>query len=489
VAEIQEARKRQCDAVARGTRTLKKRREKRYLEVPILMDALTRQIATFASRLSYQQLPEEVIAAARRFVIDTLACAITARDCESVWIGLRLAEGAVPVRYPGRIICHATKSSAESATFVNTAMIRNLDFNDQYPGGHPSDCMGAFLAIAEAARGDGRRLVSALVVAYELFVRISDATRLRYKGWDQGFAIGIATVAGVGHLLNLTQEQLAEAIAIITVANIPMRNTRAGELSLWKGAATSFATRNGIFAALLAAEGMTGPDRPFEGKHGLWDLITGPFTIEALPSEGGPYRTPDVQLKAWPVEYNAQLPVWAALELRSKADWRELAHIDIGTYTFAYTEIGSEPEKWDPKTRETADHSLPYIFAKVLVDGTIGVAAFEEAAYRDAGIRPLMNKIHLRIDEEIDSLYPGVVAMKVRATTNQGRVIELLPRDPLGHTNNPMKDADVRAKFTENSEPVLGPEQTALILEEWWKISELSPPQLSRALDSLDRKA
>jgi 2-methylcitrate dehydratase len=453
------------------------------------MDALTRQIANFASRLSYEQLPLDVVAAARRFLIDTLACAVTARDCESVWIGLRLAEGAAPARYPGRIICHDQRSTAESAAFVNTAMIRNLDFNDQYPGGHPSDCMGAFLAIAEAANADGRRLISTMVVAYELFVRISDATGLRYKGWDQGFAVGIATVAGVGHLLRLAPDQIAEAIAIITVANIPMRNTRAGELSLWKGAATSFATRNGIFAALLAAEGMTGPDRPFEGKHGLWDLITGPFKLEPLPTEGGSYRSPDVQLKAWPVEYNAQLPVWAALELRAKVDWRDLAEIDIGTYTFAYTEIGSEPEKWDPKTRETADHSMPYIFAKVLVDGTIGVAAFEESAYRDAAIRPLMKKISIRLDDEVIGMYPGVVAMKVRATTRDGQVIELFPRDPLGHTNNPMRDTDVRTKFSDNSEPVLGAEQTAVILDEWWKIASLSTAQLSDALDLLDRKA
>jgi 2-methylcitrate dehydratase len=453
------------------------------------MDALTRQIANFASHLNYEQLPPDVVAAARRFLVDALACAVTARDCESVWIGLRLAEGPAPARYPGRIICHNQKSSAESAAFVNTAMIRNLDFNDQYPGGHPSDCLGAFLAIAEAANADGRRFISALVVAYELFVRISDATGLRYKGWDQGFAIGIATAAGVGHLLRLTPDQLAEAIAIIAVANIPMRNTRAGELSLWKGAATSFATRNGVFAALLAAEGMTGPDRPFEGKHGLWDLITGPFKFEPLPTEGGAYRSPDVQLKAWPVEYNAQLPVWAALELRSKVDWRNLAEVEIGTYKFAYTEIGSEPEKWDPKTRETADHSMPYIFAKVLVDGTIGVAAFEESAYRDAAIRPLMMKIHIRLDEEVNAMYPGVVAMKVRATTDDGKVVDLFLRDPLGHTNNPMKDEDVRTKFTENSEPVLGAEQTVQIRDRWWKIADLSSTQLVGALDLLDPKA
>jgi 2-methylcitrate dehydratase len=453
------------------------------------MDDLTRRIAEFADQFSYDQLPVEVISAARRFLIDTLACAIAARDCESVWIGLRLAEESAPARYPGRIICHGQTSTAENATFVNTAMIRNLDFNDQYPGGHPSDCLGAFLAIAEAAEADGHRLISAMVVAYEIFVRISDATGLRYKGWDQGFAIGIATVAGVGHLLRLSSQQIAEAVAIIAVANIPMRNTRAGELSLWKGAATAFAARNGVFATLLAAEGMTGPDRPFEGKHGLWDLITGPFEFEPLPTENGPYRLPDVQIKAWPVEYNAQLPVWAALELRSKVDWRDLADINIGTYTFAYTEIGSDPEKWDPKTRETADHSLPYIFAKVLVDGTIGVAAFEESVYRDAGIRPLMNKIRIHLDDEVNGLYPGVVAMKVRATTNDGRVVELFSRDPLGHTNNPMNNDEVRTKFADYAAPVLGVEQSATILEQWWKVARLSAAELSRALDLLDPKS
>ncbi len=453
------------------------------------MDALTRQIAKFAAELSYDQIPGEVVASARRFIVDALTCAVAAHDCESVWIGLRLAEGAVPSRYPGRIICHGRRSTAESAAFVNTAMIRHLDFNDQYPGGHPSDCLGAILAVGEAAKADGHRLICATVIAYELFVRFSDATGLRYKGWDQGFAIGIATVASIGHLLRLTPQQIGEAIAIVAVANVPMRNTRAGELSHWKGVATSFATRNGVFATLLAAEGITGPDRPFEGKHGLWDLITGPFKIEPLPTENGPYRLPDVQIKAWPVEYNAQLPVWAALELRSKANWRELAAIDIGTYTFAYTEIGSEPEKWDPKTRETADHSMPYIFATTLVDGTIGLAAFEESAYRDASIRPLMNKIRIHLDDEVNGMYPGVVAMKVRATTNDGKVIELFPRDPLGHTNKPMKDEDVRAKFTEYVEPVLGVEQAATILEEWWKIAGLTAVELSELLDLLDRKS
>lgn len=450
------------------------------------MDNMTRQIADFAAELSFDQLPEENVTAATRFLIDTLACAIAARDCESARMGLRLAQGALPKRYPGRILLHGQRSTAESAAFVNTAMIRNLDFNDQYPGGHPSDCLGAFLAIAEAAKTDGHRLLSSLIVAYELFVRISDATRLRYKGWDQGFAIGICTAAGVGHLLRLSPEQIGEAVAITTVANIPMRNTRAGELSLWKGAATSFATRNGLFAALLAAEGMTGPDRPFEGKHGLWDLITGPFELEPLPTSKGPFRSPEVQFKYWPVEYNAQLPVWAALELRSKANWRDLVDVEIGTYTFAFTEIGGEPEKWDPKTRETADHSLPYIFARTLVDGTITVAAFEEPAYRDPALRPLMSKIRVRRDEEVEAMYPKVVSMKVKATTKEGKTITIFPRDPLGHTNNPMKDEDIKSKFRQCAQSVLGKERADETLKSWWNIKNASDAALSETLTLLD---
>ena len=401
------------------------------------MDNLTRQIADFAADLQYDQLPPEVVAAAQDFS-STASPAPSRRMTASrrgwacAWPAARRPafsrEHHLPREALDRRECGVRQHGDDPQSRLN----------DEYPGGHPSDCLGAFLAIAEAANAEGRKLIESLVIAYELFLRLSDATGLRYKGWDQGFAVGIGAAAGVGHLLNFSREQLAEAIAIIAVANVPMRNTRAGELSLWKGAATAFAARNGVFAALLAGEGMTGADKPFEGKHGLWDLITGPFQIEPLPTEGGPYRAPETRLKYWPVEYNGQLPVWAALELRQQVDWRELDDIEIGVYTFCYTEIGSEPEKWDPKTRETADHSLPYIFAKVLVDGTITLAAFEESAYRDPILRPLMNRIRVYLDKDVDAIYPKTISMKIKATTKNGRAIDLWPRDPLGHVNKPM---------------------------------------------------
>ena len=241
-----------------------------------------------------------------------------------------------------------------------------------------------------------------------------------------------------------------------------------------------------MFAALLAGEGMTGADKPFEGKHGLWDLITGPFQLTPLPTEGGPYQAPVTRLKYWPVEYNGQLPVWGALELREKVKWQELRDIEIGVYTFCYTEIGSEPEKWDPKTRETADHSLPYIFAKVLVDGTISVAAFEESAYRDPSLRPLMSKIRVYLDHQVDAIYPKTISMKIKATGNDGHVTELWPRDPLGHPNKPMGDEDVRNKFSRTVEPVYGQDKTKEVLETWWKLGEMSESELVQSISSLD---
>ena len=448
------------------------------------MDNLTRVISEYAAGLSFDELPSAVRTAATHCMVDTLACAVGAYQCEQATIARSLVRGAVPEHLPGRILGYAERTTAESAAFVNTAMIRNLDFNDEYPGGHPSDCLGAFLGIADSAAVDGQRLLSSLVVAYELFLTLNDATHLREKGWDQGFLIGLSTTAGLGHLLRLPVASLAEALAITAVANVPMRNSRAGALSLWKGAATAFATRNAVFATLLASRGMTGPDRPFEGKHGLWDLITGPFELAALGGRGGPYRTPDVRLKYWPVEYNAQLVIWAALELRGKVAWQDLAQVDVGTYTFAYTEIGSEPEKWDPRTRETADHSLPYLFARTLIDGDMTLAAFEEAAFLDPALRPLMNKIKVRIDPEVDANYPGTVSMQVHAQTKDGREVVLTPQDPLGHIKNPMQGDDIRKKFLNTVEPVLGPERAAKALDRWWNLQKIK--DLGKAISLLD---
>jgi 2-methylcitrate dehydratase len=185
------------------------------------------------------------------------------------------------------------------------------------------------------------------------------------------------------------------------------------------------------------------------------------------------------------VEYNAQLVVWAGLDLRSKLDWRELADVDVGTYAFALSEIGADPEKWDPRTRETADHSLPYILARALVDGRVDAQSFAESAYRDPELRPIMAKIRVRKDEAIDASYPGTVGIKILATTTDGQRYPVELQNPLGHEKNPMQDQDVSAKFLGVAERVLGPEGAAAALAQWWDLARVA--DLAPALDLLDQ--
>ena len=448
------------------------------------MDSVTRVLAEFASSLTFSDLTASVVHSAAQRLIDSLGCALGACDCEPAQIGRRLAQGQAPGKYAGRVLCFGDRLPAETAAFINTAMIRNLDFNDRYPGGHPSDCLGALLALAGATQVDGKRFLASMLVVYEVFARLSDSTKLSRHGWDQGYAIGIATAAGVCNLMNLPVEAAGHAIGIAAASNLPLRVTRSGELTSWKNVATAYAARNGLFAALLAAEGMTGLGNAFEGRNGLWEKVTGSFKLAPFPNRGGAYLTPRVQLKYWPIETNGQPAVWAALELRSQVDASELKEIEVFTSRFTWFEIGSEPEKWDPKTRETADHSLPYIFARTLVDGPITVRSFSDKAVQDFSLRPLMAKIKVIPDESIEALLPEKTLIRVKATSISGGSYSIDVVNPLGHPDNPMEDRHIEEKFLALVEPVIGKDRCSSLLDAWWHVHDAQ--DVSRLIQLLD---
>jgi 2-methylcitrate dehydratase len=284
-------------------------------------------------------------------------------------------------------------------------------------------------------------------------------------------------------MLGLTKEQIAHAVAISMVGSIPLRATRAGVLSLWKGAATAFATRNGVFAALLAAEGMTGPEKPVEGRHGLWEQITGPFEYEIFPHDGGPWKMLGVRMKFWPVEYNAQIAVWAALDLRKRMRIEDIAGIDIATYWSAWHEIGSEPAKWDPRNRETADHSMPYCFARALVDGTISLSTFDEAAYLEPSLRPVMARISIHEDDEINAAFPATVGIRVTVTDTSGNRQVIDMKNPRGHEENQMTDEEIDVKFMSLAESRLSRDGAKRALSTWRSIE--TARTLTAPLDGL----
>jgi len=436
------------------------------------MDKLTSQIASFAASLKPEDLSGEAIRVGVQHLIDALGCAVGAHDCEPAEIGRRLSNGQSPGKVAGRLLFEDRLLPAESAAFVNSCMIRNFDFNDRYPGGHPSDCLGAHLALSGAQQISGARFLTAMVVSYEIFARLSDAGQLSRNGWDQGFNIGIATAAGIGNMLGLTFEQIANAVGIIGASSVPLRVTRSGELTPWKNVATPYAAKNGLFAALLASEGMTGPLSIFEGRDGLFQKVIGPFDLDAFPTEGGDYFTPVVLLKYWPIETNGQPVVWAAQELRDRAPLDEIETIHCDVNKFTKYEIGSEPEKWDPQTRETADHSLPYILARTLVDGTITVKSFTPEMMLDPALRPVMNKITVEVADDMEAIMPDRMGFRLTITLKDGTTHKSEIFDPKGDPNNPMQDEDIEAKFRAMAEPFYGKARCDSAFAAWWGMKD-----------------
>jgi 2-methylcitrate dehydratase len=304
---------------------------------------------------------------------------------------------------------------------------------------------------------------------------------LRDRGWDQGVFVAPASAAGAGLLLGLSVEQMVDALAIAATANVATRQTRAGDLSMWKGSATAVAAKAGLFAAQLAKEGMTGPTAAFEGRHGLWEQVTGRFELGTLGGGDKPFAIERTNFKWFATEYHAQAPVAMALALREKVRVEQIEAIDVRIYAMAHSEIASEPAKWDPKTRETADHSLPYMLAVALTDGRIGPASFEPQRYLDSALRPLMNRIRVVPHDEFTRRFPGELVSEIEVTTRSGERLVERAEFPKGHARNPMTDADVVAKFHDLSADVLGPARAGAALEALWKLEEA--PGLGSVLD------
>src|SRR5207249_11536596 len=195
-------------------------------------------------------------------------------------------------------------------------LIRYLDYNDTYLSlepAHPSDNLAPVLAVGEWAGKGGKDLIVAAALAYEIQCRLCDAASLRKHGIDHVTYGALSSCAAACKLMGLDAVRTTHALGIAGVCNVALRQTRSGELSMWKGCAFANAARNGVFAALLAAEGLTGPAPIFEGELGIMKLLTGPFTVPVLGGRGTPFMISQTYIKFWPAEYHSQSAIEAAL--------------------------------------------------------------------------------------------------------------------------------------------------------------------------------
>jgi 2-methylcitrate dehydratase len=444
-----------------------------------MAEALAVRFAKYANGLRFEQLPSATVHEAKRRFIDSIATAVGAMDSDAFAIARRCA--ARVQSSPGASLFAGGQSSVEWATFVNGLLIRYLDYNDTYLSlepAHPSDNLAPVLAVGEAAGAGGQALITAAVLAYEVQCRLCDAASLRKYGVDHVTYGALSSAVAASHLMKLDVAKTTHAVGLAGVANVALRQTRAGEMSMWKGCAFANAARNGVFAATLAAEGLTGPAPIFEGELGLEKLIirepvvVNPMGGETDNSDG--FMINKTYIKFWPVEYHAQSAVEAILALRGEiGDWRNVKQIDIHTFDAAVDIIGKDPEKYRPKTRETADHSMPYCVAVALTEGDVGHDSFDDAHLADAELIALTNRVKLHRDADCNRRYPRGIPNRLTVSLNDGRQLTKEVEFPRGHAMNPMTDSELESKFRREVEPLYGKDRATQVLEACWRLESL----------------
>lgn len=439
--------------------------------------SLARRLAEYTHRLRFEELDSATVHEVRRRLIDSLACAAGAWNAGAPNVARRIA--ARVASSPGAtFLGGVNRTSPDLAAFVNGVLFRYLDYNDTYLSkepAHPSDNFAATLAAAETAGADGRSFITATAVAYEIQCRLCDAASIRARGWDHVTYGAFSTSAAAAKLLGLDADGIEQAINLAGTPNVALRQTRAGELSEWKGCAFANASRNGVFAALLAAEGLTGPSPVFEGEMGFWKQVSGPCVPAALGGEPGSdgFMIARTSIKFWPAEYHSQSAIHAALELRPQVgDVERIASIEIHSFDAAVDIIGKDPEKWRPKTRETADHSLPYCFAVALADGDVTLESFSEARLRDEKLLALVAKIRVLRDAGLTARYPRGIPNRITVTMKDGRTLVAENEFPRGHDRNPMSDDEVVAKFDRMTANLLTAPARREILDRCWTLEK-----------------
>ncbi len=433
---------------------------------------LAERIADYALGLKFADLPQTIAHEAKKRVVDSFACMLGGLESPPA----RAAIGALPEVLSGlsaTVLGTKIRTTPEHAAFANGILVRYLDFNDTYLSkepSHPSDNIAAALAAAEASGASGTDFIKAVVMAYEVQMRLCDAARLRDRGWDHVAYGAFSATTAAAMLLGLKRDEFVNALNIAGTISPALRQSRAGELSMWKGCAFANTSKDALFSAIMAKNGMTGPAPVFEGEFGFERVVSGPLALSpSFGGEGGePFKMPDSSLKFYPAEHHSQSAIAAAIELVPEIeDLKEIESVRVSTFGAGYEIIGSGPEKWRPATKETADHSLPFLVSAALIDGNVNLATYSERM-DDPDLKELIKKVSVVKDPELDRLYPEAVPNRVEVRLSSGKILSSEVIYPRGHPKNPMTEKEIEDKFKYLSGWYLGDGLAEKVLSALW---------------------
>ncbi|MED5588783.1 MAG: MmgE/PrpD family protein [Chloroflexota bacterium] len=441
------------------------------------MSNLAEQLSDYGTSLKYADLPSDVVHLAKRFIIDTIGCGLGGYNSEPSKVA-RAVAGEVTPAHPVTVMGSGQSSSLDLAVFANGVMIRFLDFNDGYTSqesGHPSDSIAAALSATEAAGGSGKRLLVSTVLAYEAFCRICDTVDIKPRGFDHVTVGGIASVLAAARAMKLSKEQTFQALNLGIASNVALYQTRIGDVSMWKGCAYANASRNAVFSVQLARAGLTGPSPIFEGDGGYFRAVSGePFALKEMGGKDHPFKINECSIKQFPLGQYSQTVAQAALEVRELyGQPEEIAQVNISTLQTAVNIMAGDPEKWTPKNRETADHSMPYTAAVALMFGTVESRHFDDEFLKDPDLLELVSKVTVSVSNEANARAPEAMLCDFEVVTKSGEEHSVQVAYHKGHYKNPLTDNEVDRKFRSLAQEHLPVERVDALLDRLWHLEDV----------------
>ena len=435
---------------------------------------LSRDLAEWACALRYEDLSEKAVHTAKLFWFDSLGCALGGSQQEDAKILLahykEMGGGGKCTSFVSGF-----KTNPVDAAFLNDHMIRAMDYNDIYWKAdpcHPSDIIAGPLALCEHLGLSGKDLILATIIAYEVEMRLCEfgVPGIREYGWHHATLTAFAAPLAAGRCLNLTVDQMIQAIGISASRTFTPGAVTAGKLTNMKNTVDPWATRMGVESAMLAKRGYSGPEHMIDGKEGLYAVFghvhykgapakfDSQMLIGNLPKKPGDhYKIIDCGVKSFPIEALSHAPLTAMMKAVKEngikaADVRE---IKVEVIARAADILG-DPHKYRPDSKETADHSLPYCMAVGLVDGMVTPLQFKEERVMDKGLIPIMDMVKVVANDEFEALFPKFQPSRVTVTTKDGKSFAKRVDVPKGDPRDPMTEEEIAVKFNALGKEIVG---------------------------------
>jgi 2-methylcitrate dehydratase len=408
-------------------------------------------LARYAARAKFDDLSAESRKQLPVHILDSLGCCIAALGAGPVQACReQVAEfgGTGPSTLIG-----GGKANPIYAAFWHTALVRYVDIMDNFLAQsetcHTADNFGVALTIADYVGGSGRDLMLGVALGYTVQSRFVDHANFMTRGFDHTAQLAFSHNAAAGRLLGLSEQQIGHAMAMAAVSDASFAVVRAKPLSQWKGLASAQAALGAMNTLFLARRGVEGPLQVIEGPLGIDHLLGMKIDIEW--DKQGYEGVTESTIKKYNSMIHTQSAVHCMVELtrQKKLDPNRIVSIEGEVFQLAFDFAGGGLYGVDKviRTKEQADHSLPYLLSVALIDGEVTPAQFQPDRIVKPDVQALLKKVSIRPNDEFTAQYPRKMPAKITIGLQDGTVIEHQVQDYPGLASHPFTWEESVKKF------------------------------------------